>query len=537
MNRKYLNYAIFGAIVLVVVGLAVHHSRHMRFLVDSMAGQDRAQRIASARELVLGEQFMDSITGESVEKRIAIVQALEDWASEPPPAEEPAADEKAVIPRDAVRQMVAFLRDADRPVRDRVALAVLATATLSEANLIEAVAGIKDGDANTRKASVAILRTIGQDDPAVALEQARRALPDTSVEALQAALARRRPEVAEMLVGKVVALIKADAAARATGGDVLGALVAKREKSVAALMPLLDDADEGVRSGAVSALGKVGSPTPVPRLIEMMAKDTPPVRRVAIGAIALIAHPSCEPALVEAIANPNDDNEARAQAAVGLGRIGSPSAIATLIRAIDDFDLRVQGAAVSALAVVGPPAVPALDAARRRGSIDVQVRALSALGGMQHQAANPALLASLRDPDSTVRRAAVAGLGFPGNAPAVGPLTALLGDRDGSIATAASTALAQIGPAAQAALVNSLADPGPAGFFASQALAAQGNRALPGLRRAAAMPGAPARWSAYALGFVGGPEAVVVLRDIAGRGDEVARQTATQSLRRLGVAL
>jgi len=537
MNRKFLNYAIFGAIVLVVVGLAVNHSRHMRYLVDSMAGPDRARRIAAARELVLGEQFMDAITGETVEARIRIVQALEDWAAEPPPAKKPAAGEKAVIPKDAVRQMVAFLKDPDRPVRDRIALAMLATATLTEDNLVEAVAGIKDGDANARKVSVAVLQALGQDDPATALEQARKALPDTSEEALQQALARRQPAVAAMLIDKVVALMKADPAARATGGDVLGALVAQREKSVAALLPQLKDADEGVRSGAVSALGKVGSPTPVAKLIEMMGKDTPPVRRVAIGAIALIAHPSCEPALVEAIGNPNDDNEARAQAAVGLGRIGSPTAIATLIRAIQDYDLRVQEAAVSALAVVGAPAVPALTAALARGSTEVQIRALQALGRMQSPVANAPLLASLRSPRPAVRRAAAAGLGFPGNAAAVGPLAALLGDPDGSLATAASAALARIGPAAQDTLVSCLADPGPKGFFASRALASQGVRALPSLRRAASQPGAPSRWSAYALGFVGGPEAVTELRRLVESGDEVARQAATQSLKRLGEAL
>ncbi|HEV2474427.1 MAG TPA: hypothetical protein VGS41_17250, partial [Chthonomonadales bacterium] len=77
MIRKYINYIVFGAVVLLVVSLAVAHSRHMRFLVDSMVGADPAARASAADELIKGQQFMDAITGESLHTRIRAAGALE----------------------------------------------------------------------------------------------------------------------------------------------------------------------------------------------------------------------------------------------------------------------------------------------------------------------------------------------------------------------------------------------------------------------------------------------------------------------------
>src|SRR5579872_4814841 len=101
--RKYLNYIIFGAVVLLVVGLAVNHSRHMRYLVDAMASSDAQARKQAAEELIQGEQFMDSVTGEPIETRVKAAEALEVLGN-----------------ADAVKQAVAFLKDPDKPVRDRV---------------------------------------------------------------------------------------------------------------------------------------------------------------------------------------------------------------------------------------------------------------------------------------------------------------------------------------------------------------------------------------------------------------------------------
>ena len=66
--RKYLNYIIFGAVVLLVIGLAVNHSRHIRMLVDELASGTAEQHREAAAELITAEQFSDSITGEPVKR-------------------------------------------------------------------------------------------------------------------------------------------------------------------------------------------------------------------------------------------------------------------------------------------------------------------------------------------------------------------------------------------------------------------------------------------------------------------------------------
>lgn len=518
MNRKYLNYGIFFAVVAIVVGFAVRYSRHMAYLVDSMAGPDRDRRVAAAKELVKGEQFMDAITGESVERRIRIVQALEDWAE-----------------KEAVTQAVAFLKDPDRPVRDRIVLALLRIGTRSADNLQAIVNGSKDGDSNTRKACIAVLQILGQDDPAIARRLTERALPDTPAQVREDALKRRNPKVAALIVEQVVALMKVDGGARGPGAEILGALQNKRDESVKALMPLLSDADDGVCSGAAAALGKVGSPVPVPKLIEIMHKRSAQVRRVAIGALALIASPDCEEALTEAVNNPDDDNEARAQAAVGLGRIATPSAVKTLVKALRDKDLKVQIAAVDALAVGGKSSLGTVLEALKDPDPNVRVRAAQALGKMQTPAANPALMAALRDTNTEVRQTAARALGFPGNAGAVDALIGLLADNDGRVAVAASEALANIGPEARGKLVSALSREDRVAFLAAMALARQGADAVPAVVQAAAAGPQAGRWAAFSLASNRSQAALDGLRRLAQTAEPATREAASQALRRLSL--
>lgn len=518
MNRKYVNYAIFVAIVALVVGFAVRHSRHMAYLVDSMAGPDREKRVAAAKELVKGEQFMDAITGETVSRRIRIVQALEDWAE-----------------KDAIVQAVAFLKDPDRPVRDRIVLALVRVGTRSKDNLQAIVNGSKDGDANVRKACIAVLQVLGQDDLAKARRLLERAIPDTPADVREEALSRRNPEVARQVIQLVADAMKADGAARGPGGDVLGALVDRREDSVRALMPQLDDGDDGVCSGAAAALGKVGSPTPVPKLIEIMHKRSAQVRRIAIGALALIASKDCEAALTEAVNNPDDDNEARARAAVGLGRIATPTAVATLVKALQDKDLKVQTAAVDALAVGGRADLPRVLGSLSHPDANVRVRAAQALGRIATPESNPALLRALDDPISAVRVAAARALGFPGNAGAVQHLVARLADQDGAVASACADSLAEIGLAARDALVKALSGSDRVAYLAAFALAKQGAESVPRVVQVAAANPRTGKWATYSLASNRSQAALDGLRQLASSADPGTREAAAAALRRLSL--
>jgi HEAT repeat protein len=545
-NKKYLNYAIFLLIVVVVVGLAVSHSRHMRNLVDSMAGPDRAARVDAAKELVKAEQFMDAVTGETVETRTAVVQSLEDWAKEPrvPKPKDLKEGEKFLEPEDAVTQLVSFMKDPDKPVRDRILVALLRVGAKTEENLKALIAGIKEGDASVRKPCVLALQILGQSDPDSAVSLITPEIVSVmrvknKKEAAAGIFKERKPEIAARIVDDVVAIIKAEAGARASGGDVLAALPQPdRERAASLLIPLLDkvkNTDEGVRTGAADALGKIGIKAAVAPLKAAMHNDTAQVRRVAIGAIALIADPSGEDALTEAMNNQDDDNEARAQAATGLGRIATPTAIETLIKALSDYDLKVQVAAVSALARAGKPAIPRLLATLKSPTPELRARAAQALAGIADPSTNAGLIAALKDPDPSVRRAAAAALGFENNAAAVQPLIAALSDLDGSVASAAADALAHIGEPARSALANALsAASDTVAFYAAQALGEQGQSAVAAVQQETARSPRAQRWAVVALGSMGGQQAVSALQQIAQNADPETQEAARQALKKIG---
>ncbi|HZT40625.1 MAG TPA: HEAT repeat domain-containing protein [Chthonomonadaceae bacterium] len=502
--RKYLNYIIFGAVVLLVVGLAVNHSRHMRYLVDTMAyGADPKARAAAAEELIKGEQFMDSVTGEPIETRVKAAEALEVLGN-----------------ADAVTQAVAFLKDPDKPVRDRVVLTLEHIGDNSPDNIKALVAGLKDGDPYVRKGTITAL-----DDPANGIGP--------------------RPGV----VAAVVAQMKADGAARGPGGDVLGSPKFTQngadKESVPLLLAQLKDSDEGVRAGAADALGKIGDPSAIPALVQEMHQDTAQLRRIAIGAIALIADKSGEAALTEAIDNPNDDNAARAQAAAGLGKIGTPSAIATLIKALGDDDLNLRSAVVAALARAGrsTPDAPvntrvlaSLTEALHNASANVRLGAAQALQSIAAPEADRALAAILTNPsyDARERAAAATALGFPGNKAGVSPLIAALHDTSDDVASTAEQALAKIGPDATQTLLALIQKGGTDAYYASEALGHQSD-ALPSLQKAAQSPNpVEQRWVAVALGDMGVSGARQTLEQLAKSSDPDVAYVAKEQLDRMG---
>jgi HEAT repeat protein len=300
-------------------------------------------------------------------------------------------------------------------------------------------------------------------------------------------------------------------------------------------MPLLKDKDADTRTGAAAAMGKVGSRTPVPDLIAMMRTDSAKNRRIAIVAIAMIADVSGEAPLREALANVRDDSEGRIQAALGLGRIATPTATAALTRALTDYDLRVVAAAVTGLATSGVAAIPSLSASAKSPNALVRLHSVEALGKIVDSAANPSLIGALNDTDARVRLAAAASLGFAGNSGGVAPLVAKLGGPDAALSTAAADALAQIGAVAQPALVQALGGTDQAAYFAAQALSRMGAPAVRAVERAANAGGTAARWSAVALGGIGSPEAVVVLRRLVASPNAEVSTAATASLQRLGL--
>ena len=503
--RKYLSYILFAGIVLLVAGVAVNHSRATRQLVDAMTGGNPTERVAAAKELLRQEAFNDSISGELPEVRVKAAETLE-MMNNP----------------DAIQKLRDLSKDQFKPVRDRATLALAKIGDANPANLAEFLNGLKDGDNYIRKATMTALT-----DPKIGIGP--------------------KPGVCEA----IAAYMQKESAARGPGGDVLSsptfAANGANKVAVAPLIAQLNDADEGVRSGAAEALGKIGDPAAVPKLIEMKAKDTPQAQRVAIGALALIASPSCEAALTEAVANPAANSEARSQAAVGLGKIRSASAIATLVKTLSDDDLKIRSSAVTALARAARPtdngpanpiALSALDGALRGGSSEgARIGAAQALQIIAAPQSNPDLFALLNTQNSapSLRAAAAKALGFTGNQAAVNPLIAALRDPDGSVNLAARDALAAIGPDAADALLTATKQNGPVALYASQALARLGTSALPTLEKATESADTTTqRWAAVALGELGVAEARPVLLKLAGSPNADVAFVANEQLNRIG---
>jgi HEAT repeat protein len=531
MVRKYLNYIVFGAIVLGVIGIAVYHSKHIRSLLDAMAGSDPRAQEQAALELIQGEQFIDTVTGEPVSIRIKAAESLElvaNDASIKKGAEKDAPDYRA----NAVNQALALLKDLDKQVRDRAVITLQHCGASSAGNVAALVAGLKDGDSHVRKGTIAALT---QPNGGIGPKQ----VPAEGIDVIPA----------------IVQLMKKEGGARGPGGDVLASDLFKQngadKRSGDLLIAQLADTDGGVRQGAADALGKMGYvPAVEPLKTAMHSDKDPQVRRVAIGALALIADRSCEDALVEALDNADTDNEARAQAATGLGRIASPRAISTLIKTLDDDDLKLRSAAVAALSraarpvpggKVNPNVMSALNAALLGQGDDARQGAAQALQTLGAPEANSALIKLLENPsrDGDARSAAALALGFPGNSAAVDPLVKALNDPDGNVNTAARDALSAIGPAAIDKLIGVIQTDGAEAYYAAQALSNQGAAAVPALQRVAEGNNRAAQhWAAVALGSLsssGVQSARPVLAKLAKSTDDDVQYVANEQLHRLGM--
>ncbi|MCX6382082.1 MAG: HEAT repeat domain-containing protein [Armatimonadetes bacterium] len=498
--RKYLNYILFAGFVLLVVGMAVSHSRHIHGLVMAMSDGSAEERASAATALIKAEQFMDAITGETIQIRLKAAESLEVLAAP-----------------SAVKQLLPILKDQDKRVRERAVAALVKITSKSPDHIKELLPGLKDGDSNIKKGAVRAFKQIG---PVL------DAIP------------------------QIVAYLKKEPDSRVACGDVLGSpLFAKESKaSLPLLFKLLDDKDEGVRVSVSEALGKIGDKEAIPLLNDKMHKDTAQVRRVCIGSIALIADASGESMLAEAVNNPDDDDESRSQAAVGLGKIGTPSAIDTLIKALNDPDIKLRTSTVGALSHAGRPTRDSAPvtmvlmrcvAALASKNVDTQTGAIQALQGISAPETNIPLLSVANNtqyPES-LRIAAIRAVGFEGNTGVINALVALMATPNTEmLGNASDAALTVIGVQAIPALV-AVFQKGDetTSFHAAVALGRMGAKALPALEQVAkgANTGVQ-RWAAVALGEMGIADTSPTLKQLAQSTDADVSYVAKEQLHRNG---
>jgi len=503
--RKYLNYIIFAGVILIVVGLAVSHSRHTRYLIDQLVSDDKQAHAAAATELIKDEQFGDAITGEPNETRVKIAAALED------------------LPTAAgVKQAMALFKDPDKGVRDRAILSLKRIGGKSPATITETINGLKDGDTNVRKGTIAAL---------TGTREAIGPLP--------------------AVLDAIYAIMKKEAGARDAGGDVLSSALfntgTARDVSVAELTKMLGDTND-IAIGAANALGKIGDVRAVEPLIALMHKSALKVRSTCISALALIPDKSTEAPLTEALMNPEDDNEARSGAASGLGKIGTPTAITTLLKTLDDPDNKLRSAAVSALSRAGessegrtpdPAVITQLVGALSDPNENVRLGVTQAMQSIHTTEANAALVSALQKDTTQIRIAAAAALGFEHNTAAIMPLISALDDPTGEVNAAATDALSAIGLSATQSLLAVTQKGGTDALFAAQALGKLGGRdkaAFAALQQSAdSSDTTTQRWAAVALGATGLADAVPALKKLEASSDADVAYVAREQLTTLGV--
>ena len=130
----------------------------------------------------------------------------------------------------------------------------------------------------------------------------------------------------------------------------------------------------------------------------------------------------------------------RKDAAITLGEMGDPRAIAPLIVALRDSEWNVREAAQDALAQIGPPAVDSLIKALREYQIRTFV--IQVLGKIKDERVLDPLMLQLRNEefkDAATKALIEVGL------PAVERLMAVLNDKDKNVRKHAVTALGEIG--------------------------------------------------------------------------------------------
>lgn len=548
---RKITIAVWAAIIIVIFALVSYNRNAQAQTEAALTSANQDVRDRTVQRLVLDGRLIDSLTAtqnpnedaksEQNLKSIDIRKNAADSVNRLTAANK-------IPTQKAMDTMFLLCKDAETAVKDKAKDGLAALGGQNDANLNAIVGKLKDGDPDIRGAAVDVLGKIGGDK-----------------------------------VAKVVDPLLKDPAAQDSAQSTMTKIGAP---AVPYLIKRLDDPDVTFRQKLVSMLGTIADPSSVPELSRLaMDRSQPSIRRVALtslastvltdynnlqnaqtaltaalkdpktkpedlqkdkdavpkAAAAFAQTRAAEPPLIGALQNPEDDSEARTQAALALGRTAGPQAVTALVASLGDYDARVRQAALAGVQSVGAPAVGPLTASLARGTEDMRAAAAQALGGIGTPQAIASLKGVLANPATpvSVRRSAVIGLGQSHNAGAIPSLVAALSDPDGSVASAASDALTTsdaVEIPAIPALIAAFAKPTPVPFNASQTLSRMGDLAVPSLVAATKNANPQIQtWAAVALGQTESkkPEVVAALTPLKGSANPGVQYAASQALDRL----
>jgi len=553
---------IVAALILAVFGLVSYNRSSQAKLETALASPDQNVRDGAVQSLVGNGRLMDVLinTQNPDEDKTSPqnVTSLLIRKNAADSVNRLTTENKVTAPQ-ALETGFALCKDSETTVKDTAKAGLATLAGQNDTNLKAVVDRLSNGDPDIRGAAVDVLGKVGGDKAAA---QVNAVLPlsaaqDSAISALQKIGAPSVPLVIAHLEDpkvqndiafrqQMVNLLD-QIASPASVGELTKLANKTDQPSVqrlaqVALADVVLAAYNGVRTAhdaLTTAQANVGKAKDAAAQTTAQKAVTDAQTAVPKAEAALPLVGGVEPTLGAVLQDLNADSEARAQAALALGRFASPTAIASLVVALGDFDARVRDAALAGVQSAGPPAVSPLTAALTRP--DTGASAAQALGGIGTPAAVSALGAVLNDPATpvAVREGATVGLGRSGNPAVIPTLVRALGDSDGAVASAAQQGL--LTPALEhdaiPALVASFDKPTPAPFNASQTLARMGaltqSDVVPALTQAIGTGGAPAQtWAAVTLGQSGSKDSAVIsaLQRLAQSQDPQVQYAAQQSL-------
>ncbi len=464
---------VFGLAVAGVMGSALWNNIATNRLIEQATGTDINQQITALRQMAQRDDFYDLLQSRKPPARLRVANAVEQW-NEP----------------DAVKVALAMLRDPEPKVRDRF----LQSLKVIGGNHLDALAeGLKHSDSKVKSGTIQVMTQLGLQSLPVAL----KAFEDAGA----------RPAAMEVLVQFGSA-------------------------SVPGLLNILQKAqDEGLQLDTITALGRIGDRRATNAILPFL-KLPVEKRRIVLTALGGIADPRTENILIEALRSEREDPDARAQCALGLGQIGSPTALRALLTGLSDPNLTVADACAVGLRRAGVRALSVIAQALRHPNLAVRLRAVQSLSTLNDGGAVALLAQALNDPHVEVRRAAANALGTTGHPSAVRVLIQALGNSDGGVVQNATQSLIRVGKPAIPSLIQALQSPNETvAYFSARALASI-PEAEPQLLEAARNP-ATQRYALLALKERNALSAKPLFEQALNSGDPFVRELAQSALKQL----
>jgi len=364
-------------------------------------------------------------------------------------------DGMAVAPKKACPALIQLLKDKGKPGRNDAALALGQLAPATGEVVSALTEALKDEDVSVREAVAKALATItpAPKEAVAALIQALKDERDSKNVWKWAVSALGR--IGPGAVGQLLEALQ-DKDARHAWNLMVWALGETGPRAVPQLIRALKHKDRFVRSGAASALSRIGpaSKPAIPALIGVLKDQGTDVRRWAASALTVIG-PDARQAVADLIPLLKDnDSDVRISAAWALAKIGPAAKVMpALLGALKHEDWRLRWHTALVLGQMVPPArgaLPGLLEAMKDKHAGVRTHAAESLGRVA-PAAKAVLRASvvrvlgeaLNDKDASVRQAAVLALGKMGTA-AVPRLIGALKHQDPIVRTRAAEALKRI---------------------------------------------------------------------------------------------